>query len=75
MIDLCLEKLRADPIEGLRWYVARALGIAPYGQTDEQVVKCGLHLLMERQGIEYGGSAAFDEGHFLALKERAGHET
>ena len=74
MIETYLEQLQADPLESLRWYVARTLGIAPYAQTDEQVVKCGLHLLTAQRAWEQEGSSTFDEGRFLALKEAEYHE-
>ena len=67
MTEMWLDKLRRDPIEQLRWLVARALNIAPYCQSDEEVVKCGLHLLNEREG-EWG-SGSFDTRRFLELKE------
>ena len=66
MIALLMEKLRADPLEALRWHVALALGIAPYCQTDEEVVKCGLHLLLEREG---NTCSTFDEERFIAMRE------
>ena len=46
-----LEQLQADPLESLRWYVARTLGIAPYAQTDEQVAwAAGVSLCASRTG-------------------------
>ena len=66
MIAAFMEKLRADPMEQLRWHVAAQLGIAPYCQTDEEVVKCGLHLLLEQEGNTCPG---FDEERFIAMRE------
>ena len=66
MIGRWLAELQADPLERLRWYVTRELGIEPYGQTDEQVVKCGLHLLAERQ--EQMVNPGFDPLRFSELK-------
>jgi hypothetical protein len=72
MTDSLIAALAADPIERLRWIVARALGIAPYGQSDEQVVKCALHLISER-GTADGGNPGFDPRRFAELREAERH--
>ena len=69
MIYEYLERLRSDPLECLRWYVALALGIAPYSQSDEEVVKCGLHLLGEHAASAPEDNPYFDETQFVAMKE------
>jgi len=69
MMESMLNSLRSDNMENLRWLVARALGIAPYCQSDEEVIKCGLHLLLEQRCSDMGCSAGFDEESYLALKE------
>ena len=66
MTQKYIEKLRNDPVEQLRWHVAMALGIAPYCQSDEEVVKCGLHLLAQQ--VSYA-SGSFDEKRFAEMKE------
>jgi len=74
MTDALMAALAADPLERLRWLVARTLGIAPYGQSDEQVVKCALHLLAEaRAAAEGAGNPGFDAARFAALREEARH--
>ncbi len=69
-LNAALAALSDDALEQLRWYVARRLGIAPYCQSDAEVVKCGLHLLSEQSG---GGEAsfnpAFDGLRFERLRE------
>ena len=70
MIEKLLNSLSGDNMERLRWLVSRRLNIAPYGQSDEEVIKCALHLLLEQsRSGDMGCSAGFDEGRFMALKE------
>jgi hypothetical protein len=73
MTDSLIAALAADPIERLRWIVARALGIAPYGQSDEQVVKCALHLISER-GTADGATPASIRGASRSCGRRSAME-
>ena len=70
MIEKLLNSISGDNMERLRWLVSRRLKIAPYVQSDEEVIKCALHMLLEQsRGGDVGSSAGFDEGRFMALKE------
>ncbi|MGI6028245.1 MAG: hypothetical protein ACOX81_02395 [Candidatus Heteroscillospira sp.] len=73
MMEAYLERLRADPLEKLRWYVSKALGIAPYAQTDQETVLCGLHLVLERENAEASGNPDFDRLRFVELREEESH--
>lgn len=72
MMQELMQRLGENSAERLRWLVCRGLGVFPYSElSDESIIKCGLHMLLDRRdgGAEFSKNSAFDEAGYLMAKE------
>ncbi len=76
MMERLLGDLQKNHTERLRWLVCKRLGISPSGLKDEDVIKCGLHMIIDkrRAEAEFASNSAFDEESFHDFMRGEGDE-
>ncbi len=69
MMENLLKELEQNHTERLRWLICKKLGVSPSELSDENVIKCGLHMLIDKRvsGAEFTINSAFEEESFLGF--------